>query len=97
VVAGITDVLMYTYAMESAVLRARKAPTAAAMAQVFSALAMDRIESSARTVLAACSEGDALRANLSILRRLTRYEPPNVIALRRKIAARLIETGRYVV
>ena len=67
------------------------------MTQVFSATAMDWIETTARTVLAGCSEGDALRANLSILRRLTRYEPPNVIALRRKIAARLLESGRYVV
>jgi alkylation response protein AidB-like acyl-CoA dehydrogenase len=97
VLAGITDVLMYTYAMESAVLRVRKAPTARDMTQVFSATAMDWIETTARTVLAGCSEGDALRANLSILRRLTRYEPPNVIALRRKIAARLLESGRYVV
>jgi alkylation response protein AidB-like acyl-CoA dehydrogenase len=95
VLAGIADVLMYTYGIESAELRARKAPAARELAQVFSAAAMDRIESSARTVLAACSEGDALRANLSILRRLTRYDPPNVIALRRKIAARLLERGRY--
>jgi alkylation response protein AidB-like acyl-CoA dehydrogenase len=97
VLAGITDVLMYTYAMESAILRARKAPGAADMAQVFTSTAMDRIESSARTVLAACSEGDALRANLSILRRLTRYEPPNAIVLRRNIATRLLQTGRYAV
>jgi alkylation response protein AidB-like acyl-CoA dehydrogenase len=97
VLAGITDVLMYTYAMESAALRAKKAPGALGMAQVFSAAAMDRIEISARAVLAGCSEGDELRASLSILRRLTRYEPPNVIALRRKTAGRLLETGRYIV
>jgi alkylation response protein AidB-like acyl-CoA dehydrogenase len=100
VMAGISDVLMYTYAMESAVLRARKAPKvsvmgASDMAQVFSVTAMDQIDASARAVAAACAEGDELRAHLSILRRLTRYDPPNVIALRRGIAARLLESGRY--
>jgi alkylation response protein AidB-like acyl-CoA dehydrogenase len=101
VMAGISDVLMYAYAMESAVLRARKssgaAPVASQMAQVFSVTAMDQIEVSSRAVAAACAEGDELRAHLSILRRLTRYDPPNVIALRREIAARLLESGRYIV
>jgi alkylation response protein AidB-like acyl-CoA dehydrogenase len=102
VMAGISDVLMYTYAMESAVLRARKAPQvsdggASDMAQVFCATAMDWIEASARMVAAACAEGDELRAHLSILRRLTRYDPPNTIALRRAIAARLLDAGRYTI
>jgi alkylation response protein AidB-like acyl-CoA dehydrogenase len=101
VMAGISDVLMYAYAMESAVLRARKfagpAPVAAQMARVFSATAMDQIEASSRAVAGACAEGDELRVHLSILRRLTRYDPPNVIALRRGIAARLLESGRYIV
>ncbi len=106
ILAGISDVLMYTYAMESAALRARKATQvsgqasaggASDMSRVFSATAMDRIEVSARTVAAACAEGDELRAHLSILRRLTRYDPPNTIAVRRAIAARLLDAGRYTV
>jgi hypothetical protein len=58
---------------------------------------MDTIESAARTVLAACSEGDALRTNLAVLKRFTKYEPVDLIAVRRKIAARLIQAERYVV
>ena len=58
---------------------------------------MGRIEAFARPVLAACSAGDALRANLAILRRFAKFEPPDSIALRRRIAARLLEAGRYVV
>jgi alkylation response protein AidB-like acyl-CoA dehydrogenase len=101
VVARITDVLMNAYAMESAALRARKVGREAAcdMTAAFTESAMTTIEAAAREVLAACSEGDALRANLAVLRRLTRLgagrEPVNLIALRRKIAARLLETGRY--
>jgi alkylation response protein AidB-like acyl-CoA dehydrogenase len=99
VLAGITDVLMYTYAAESAALRAAKTGklSAADLAAVFSVTAMDQIEARARAVLAACSEGDGLRTNLTVLRRFLRYTPPNAVALRRKIAARLLESGRYTV
>jgi butyryl-CoA dehydrogenase len=65
------------------------------MAAVFTEDAMTAIESTARTVLAACSEGDALRANLAVLRRFARRDPADLIDLRRKIAARLIGAARY--
>ena len=97
VLAAITDIAMNAFAMESVVLRAQRVPSAAGMAAVFSREAMETIESAARTVLAAASEGDALRMNLAVLKRLTRYEPVDAIALRRQIAARLLEAGRYVV
>jgi hypothetical protein len=58
---------------------------------------MDWIEAGARGVMAACSEGDMLRTNLAVLRRFAKYEPVNSIALRRKIAGRLIDAGKYVV
>ena len=104
VVASITDILMNAYAMESALLRAQKiarggrnAENASEIAEVFAREAMDTIETAARAVCAACSEGDALRTNLAVLRRFTKYEPVNAIGLRRKIAARLIGAGHYVV
>ena len=104
VIAGITDILMNAYALESALLRAQKiarsgknAENANDMAAVFAREAMDTIDASARTVLAACSEGDALRMNLSVLKRFTKYEPIDMIGTRRKIAARLIQAERYVV
>ena len=53
--------------------------------------------SHARTVLAACSEGDTLRTNLAVLRRFTKYEPVDAIALRRQIAQRLLDAERYIV
>ena len=99
VVANITDILMNAYAMESAMLRAEKknSENAKEMAAVFAREAMDTIESAAKTVLAACGEGDGLRTNLAVLKRFTKYEPVNTIGLRRKIAARMIEAGKYVV
>jgi alkylation response protein AidB-like acyl-CoA dehydrogenase len=92
ILALLTDVLMYTYAMESVELR-KAGPL---MNSVLNEHAMIRIEEAARTILAACSEGDALRMNLSILRRLTKRDLPNTVEVRRHIAARLLEAERYV-
>jgi len=97
VVAGIADVIMETFAMESAQLRSRKNANAAEICAVLLTDAMARIEMFARPILAACSEGDALRANMAILRRFVKYEPVDTIALRERIAERLLNAGRYVV
>jgi hypothetical protein len=99
VVAGITDVLMNAFALESATLRAKKTKkaNAADMTAVFADETMENIQASAKTVLAACSEGDALRSNLNVIRGLTEAEPVNSIALRRKIAGRLLQAGKYIV
>jgi hypothetical protein len=97
--------------MESCVLRARKAtekeagPTGAmagtmteAMAdaaRVFVHDAMDRVEKNARTALAATEEGDTLRTQLAVLKRFTKHEPVNSIALRRRVAAAALANSRY--
>ena len=103
IMAGITDISMNVFAMESALLRTEKLAAhgkgaiAQDMTSVFLREAMEIVESSARTVLAACSDGDALRTNLAVLKRFTKFEPVNAIALRRKIAERLLQADRYTV
>ncbi len=97
VVAGIADVIMEIFAMESAQLRSEKIGAGADMCSVLLGDAMARIEMFARPVVAACSEGDTLRANMAVLRRFARYEPVDSVALRRGIAERLLSAGRYVV
>ncbi len=101
VLAGIADVLMDTFAMESVLLRVEKTgktdSVAADMCAVFLRDAMTRIEGFARPVLAACAEGDALRQNMAVLRRFAKFEPVNSIALRHRIAERLLSAGHYVV
>jgi alkylation response protein AidB-like acyl-CoA dehydrogenase len=103
VLANITDITMNVFAMESVLLRTSKlaahgkGAVAQDMCGVFLHEAMETIESLARTVLAACAEGDALRTNLAVLKRFAKSEPVNAIALRRNIAARLLEAERYVV
>jgi butyryl-CoA dehydrogenase len=101
--ADLADIVMQVYALESALLRARKLAgegrkTAAAAAQLTGLLADESIgmvEQAARRVLAASAEGDLLRTQLAILRRLTRVAPANSVALSRAVARRAIELGRY--
>jgi len=104
VMGAIADMTIETYAMESAVLRAQKlveakgeknAALAIAMTRVYLTQAMEKIEAAAKRIIAAVAEGDMLRTQLAILRRLAKYEPFNTIELRQQIAQRAIEVGKY--
>jgi butyryl-CoA dehydrogenase len=106
VMAALADIIIETYAAESAVLRALKiaqssgeaaAENASNMARIYVSMAMDKIEASTRKVLAACAEGDTLRTQMVIVRRLFKYEPIDSIQLRQKVATKVIEQGKYVV
>ncbi|HET7207978.1 MAG TPA: acyl-CoA dehydrogenase family protein [Terriglobales bacterium] len=103
VMGAIADMVMETYAMESAVLRTEKltagkgdASLAIAMTRVYLSQAMEKIEAAARKVIAAVADGDMLRTQMAILRRLAKYEPFNTIEARQKIAQRVIEAGKYL-
>jgi alkylation response protein AidB-like acyl-CoA dehydrogenase len=104
IMGAIADMTIETYAMESAVLRAQKivetkgeaaAALPIAMTRVYLAQAFEKVESAARKVIAAVADGDMLRTQLAILRRLAKYEPFNTIELRQQIAQRAIERGKY--
>jgi butyryl-CoA dehydrogenase len=103
VLAAITDIAMSAFAIEGVAIRAArlaaagKGAVASDMAAVYTREAVETVESAAKAALAASSEGDALRTNLAALRRLTRFEPVDAIALRRRIAGRLLDAGRYIV
>jgi alkylation response protein AidB-like acyl-CoA dehydrogenase len=106
IMGAMADIVIETYAAESAVLRAQKmierqgesqARLAVAMARVYLQHALEKTEASARKVIAAIAEGDMLRTQMAILRRLAKYEPMNTIALRQQIAERMIEAEKYVV
>jgi hypothetical protein len=57
--------------------------------------AFEKVESAAKKVITAVAEGDMLRTQLAILRRLAKYEPFNTIELRQQIAQTMIERGKY--
>jgi alkylation response protein AidB-like acyl-CoA dehydrogenase len=98
------DVAMETYALESALLRARKRAKARgedearlqqAAVRCFAQDALDRIEVSARRLLAAVEEGDTSRSLLVALRRFTKRETLNTVAIRRQIADAAVEAEGY--
>ena len=98
------DILIDTFASESAVLRALQAssaglPTAelqADAARVAIDAAAGRIEIAARQALAAMAEGDTLRTELAALRRLLKVTPINAVALRRRLAEEMVTRGGYL-
>lgn len=96
ILAALCDISMQAFAMESVQLRSQKHNVAPKMTAVFLQEAMEEVERHARMVLAACAEGDDLRIQLAALKRLTKFEPVNTIALRQEIAQRLLAAQRYV-
>ena len=68
---------------------------AIAMAQIYCVHSFELIAQQARKTIATIAEGDLLRTQMAILRRLSKYEPVDTIALQRKIARRTVEAGRY--
>ena len=105
VLMGIADIIMDTYAMESAILRARKLAASQGeeataryidMTRVFCNDAVERIEARAKNTLAAMAEGDELRTLLAALRRFTKLTPMNTISGRQRIANVMIEANKYV-
>jgi butyryl-CoA dehydrogenase len=109
VMGAIADMTIEIYAMESAVLRAQKmvegvssskqgeaaAALPMAMTRVYLTQALEKVEAAAKKVMADVAEGDMLRTQLAIVRRLSKHEPFNTIALRQQIAQKTIERGKY--
>jgi butyryl-CoA dehydrogenase len=104
IMGAIADITAEIYAMESALIRTLKiaslhgeaaATLPVAMTRLYVARAAEKIESYARKIIAAVAEGDMLRTHLSILRRLAKHDPFNVIDLEQQVAAAIIQHGKY--
>ena len=104
IMGAIADMTIEAYAMESAVLRTRKiaesrgeaaAALPIAMTRIYLTQAMEKVEAAAKKVIAAVADGDTMRTQLAILRRLAKHDPFNTIELRQQIAKQMIERGKY--
>jgi alkylation response protein AidB-like acyl-CoA dehydrogenase len=104
VMGAIADMIIEVFAMESGILRAEKIASGqgseasaipVAMARIYADKAMSTIELSARKVIAAVAEGDMLRTQLTILRRLSKHDSADTISLRRQVARHVIQAGKY--
>jgi alkylation response protein AidB-like acyl-CoA dehydrogenase len=105
VLGHIADIVMEVYALESALLRTEKAIAARGEAscatpiditRVYASDAAARMEHSARQVAAALAANDTETAELlDCVQRLARHTTFNTVAARRRIAASIVEAGRY--
>jgi hypothetical protein len=104
VLSYLADILIDTYAAESAVLRARDAAARKVRnsdlhqhaASVTVNEAAGRIELAARSALAAMADGDTLRTQLAALRRLLKITPVNTVEMRRKLADATAAAANYI-
>jgi alkylation response protein AidB-like acyl-CoA dehydrogenase len=104
IVASLSNVVMEIYGMESVLRRTQKATAArgeaatsvmADAARAFIYSAGDRVEKEARIALVATLEGDMLRTQLAVLKRFSKREPVDVIAMRRRVADAVLAQDRY--
>jgi alkylation response protein AidB-like acyl-CoA dehydrogenase len=98
VLIAAADIIIETFASESALLRAAQngGDLHAAAAKVYINDAAGRIEQSAKTALAAMADGDTLRTLLAALRRLLKVTPINTVVLRRQLADATVERRNYI-
>jgi alkylation response protein AidB-like acyl-CoA dehydrogenase len=105
ILIGCADIIMEAYAMETAVLRAKKvadkdgedaAKKYIDAAGVFCNDAIQRIEATAKNTIAGFAEGDEMKMMLVALKRFTKNNSPiNTIAARQRIADGLISANTY--
>jgi alkylation response protein AidB-like acyl-CoA dehydrogenase len=105
IVASLADSMIELYALESALLRTRKLALNILDPQVlqqpfdmtalFAGEAVERAGQRARGLLAALENGESLRLQLSVLKRLLRFEPVDLSSIRKRISARVISAESY--
>ena len=105
ILGNLADIAMDIFAMESALLRAKKSRESLGeeasklkidMTRLFINDAMAQIAERAKRVFCALQTGDALAEQLALIQRLLGYSPIDSIAVRRNIADRIIEAERYL-
>jgi alkylation response protein AidB-like acyl-CoA dehydrogenase len=104
--AELADMIAQVYALESVLLRQKlleswraagrsSAEAARAMTGLLAEETMTLAEQGARRVVAACAEGDMLRTQLAIVRRVGKYTPADGVGLGRAVAGYCVRAGKY--
>lgn len=99
VLAAIGDILIETYAAESAVIRAEQTgnPLWRDMARIYLDGTLDRANTRAMTLLPRIAARDELSETLDLVRSLMAHEPRDIIAVQREVAAAVLSAGGYPV
>ena len=101
IMGALADILMEVLVIESALLRAEKfagrSRMAIGLAQLTAARSFRVIQNAAERILGAIAEGDMLRTQMAIYRRLSKHDPINTVAIGRTIADEVIAAERYTI
>jgi len=104
IIAFIADIIIEIYAMESTLLRTLKmidrggseqSDIQIAATKVYINDAFSKVDVLAKQIFSGISEGEELKTQLMVLKRLAKYTPINTVTLRRKIANSGISAVRY--
>jgi alkylation response protein AidB-like acyl-CoA dehydrogenase len=99
IMGALADILIEVLVMESAILRAGKfagrSAVAVQLAQLSTARSFRIIQDSAERILGAIAEGDMLRTQMAIFRRLAKHDPINTVAIGRAVAEEMVAAERY--
>ena len=99
VMGALADMIMEVLVLESTILRTEKmqgrSPLAAKMTKYYAARSFRVLETAAERVIGSVAEGDMLRTQMTIYRRLAKHDVENTVALGRDIAVAMTEAGRY--
>ena len=99
VMGALADMIMEVLVLESTILRTEKmqgrSPLAAKMTKYYAARSFRVLETAAERVIGSVAEGDMLRTQMTIYRRLAKHDAENTVALGRDIAVAMTEAGRY--
>lgn len=104
IIMNISDMLIELFVCESTLLRTERLISVQGqaasslqidMTRAYISDALERINLSGKHAITAFNEGDTLRIMLMGLKRFTKYEPVNTIAMRRRVADKLIEENQY--
>lgn len=105
ILESLADMVIQLFSMESALLRTKKSiqstgPAKAKhkinMTTVYMQECFGQMETAAKIALSTMTEGDLLMTQLSMLKKLVRFKPANIIAIKREIAAQVIHAGKYI-
>ena len=104
VLAKIADIVIEIFAMESGLLRVLKiiskeggeeAGHQISAIKVYVDETIPKIEGWAKQILAYVEDGDMLRMQLAGVKKLARYQPIDIVTLKRAVADRIIELESY--
>jgi alkylation response protein AidB-like acyl-CoA dehydrogenase len=105
IILALSDILIDIYMIESAILRTEKncerygidsQKNQIEMTQLYLFDAIEKINSKGKEALVSFAEGAQLKGMIAGLKQYTKYQNyPNVVALRRNVAATLIEENKY--